>query len=381
MFESVADLNRPLGVGLIGFGGFGQFLADAFASMPQVRLCAISDADARRCELARQRFNALTFTNPYDLIECPEVEVVAIATPPSAHASLGIAAAQKAKSVFCEKPLATTLQDANQLVETARKHSAALIVDFVQRYNPLNERVRELVRRQALGRLVSIEVTNYASDEFLRPAHWFWDHSVSGGIWVEHGVHFFDLVAWWLGSSAQRVMAFSAQRPSGEQDRVWALVRYSEGHTAFFCHTFTQPAVFEQTTMRLAFSRGYIALHGWIPTRLYLRAMLSQSELEELEQQIGQKPTQWTVLPDETRSGWACGEAYQAQYVAEFDLELSEGKQAVYQRCVKRAMLDLVEMTRRPDFTPRVTAQDGLHALQTALAAARSADGATPIFL
>ena len=71
--------------------------------------------------------------------------------------------------------------------------------------------------------------------------------------------------------------------------------------------------------------------------------------------------------------GWASGEEYEVKYIAEFELELSEGKQAVYRECVKRAMLDLVGMIRDPDYTPRLTAQDGLLALQTALAVTQAA--------
>ncbi len=259
------------------------------------------------------------------------------------------------------------------MIHTAQEHSAPLIVDFVQRYNPLNEVVRNLVRERVLGRLVGIEVTNYASDEFLKPGHWFWDRTVSGGIWVEHGVHFFDLVSWWLDSPAMCVMGLASARPSGEEDRVWAIVRHQDGSTATFCHTFTQPATFEKTSIQLVFSRGYVSLEGWIPTRLNLRAMINQSELDYLEGRLDRIPKRISALLNEDCCGWASGEEYEVKYLVEFEVELNEGKQVVYQQCVKSAMLDLLEMTNNPSFTPHVTAQDGLRALQTALAAERSA--------
>jgi len=373
MFESRSQIIMPAGLGLIGFGGFGQFIADVFSEMPQARLRAVCDADAARRKLAAERYGVRTFENPLELIELPEVEVVVISTPPNTHAPLGIAAAQKGKAVFCEKPLATTFEDAARLIQTAQENSAALIVDFVQRYNPLNEAVRDLVRERVLGRLVNMEVTNYASDEFLKPGHWFWDRQISGGIWVEHGVHFFDLAAWWMDSPAACVTALASNRPNGEEDRVWAIVRHQDGSTATFCHTFTQPAAFEQTSIRLAFSRGYVTLEGWIPTRLLLRAMVNQSELDYLEGRFECIPAKLAMLKEENCCGWASGEEYEVKYEAEFEVELSEGKQAVYRQCVARAMLDLLELTRTPGFTPRVTAQDGLLALQTALAAGRAA--------
>jgi len=365
---------KPLGLGLIGFGGFGQFLADVFVSMPEVQLCAVSDVDIHRRKLANDRLGVQTFENPLDLIEYQEVEAVVIATPPNTHAPLGIAAAQKGKHVFCEKPLATTLDDAHRLVKVATDHSVALIVDFVQRYNPLNELVYDLIHQRVLDRLISIEVSNFASDEFLKPGHWFWDRQVSGGIWVEHGVHFFDLVTWWLSSQARRVVAIHSARRSGEEDRVWSIINYQDGNTAVFCHTFTQPAIFEETQIRLVFSRGYITLEGWIPTRLHLRAMLNQPELDHLKERFNQDPCLLSTLADKNRVGWASGNVYEVKYIAEFDMTLKEGKQAVYQQCVKRAMLDLLQLSRKADFAPRVTAGDALYALQTALAVNRAAD-------
>lgn len=372
MSESSAKTIKPAGLGLIGFGGFGQFIGDLFTKMPQVQLCAVSDVDAVRRRQAADRFGVRTFENPLELIESPDVQVVVISTPPNTHALFGMAAAQRGKSVFCEKPLATTLEDAAKLIQTVEEHSTALIVDFVQRYNPLNEMVRDLVREQVLGRLVSVEITNYASDGFLKPGHWFWNAQISGGIWVEHGVHFFDLVAWWLNNPASCVTAMNSIRPGGEEDRVWAIVRYQNCSTATYCHTFTQPATFEQTAIRLVFSRGYVKLQGWIPTHLHLRAMVNQFEFDYLAKRFDRTPDKLSTLNDMDCCGWAYGEEYEVKYMVEFELELSEGKQVVYQQCVARAMLDLLEYARNPGFVPRVTAQDGLLALRTALAAGRA---------
>lgn len=374
MPEGRTENIKTVGLGLIGFGGFGQFIAEVISAIQQVCLIAVCDVDAARRKLAAERYQVRAFENPLNLIELPEVEAVVISTPPNTHAPLGIAAAQKGKAVFCEKPLATTFEDAARLIQTAQENSTALIVDFVQRYNPLNEAVRDLVKERVLGRLVSIEITNYVSDEFLKPGHWFWDRQISGGIWVEHGVHFFDLAAWWLNSPAAGVMALASTRSSGEEDRVWAIVRHQNGSTVTFCHTFTQPAAFEQTSIRLAFSRGYVDLHGWIPTRLHLRAMVSQSELDYVERRLGCNPAKLTMLTEKDCCGWAGGEEYEVKYRVEFEVQLSEGKQAVYRQCVARAMLDLMEFARDPCFSPGVTAKDGLLALQTALAAERAAE-------
>jgi predicted dehydrogenase len=67
----------------------------------------------------------------------------------------------------------------------------------MQRYNPLFGKVSRLVQSRVLGEVLHGSFENYGSDENLPVDHWFWDRSKSGGIFIEHGVHFFDLFAGW----------------------------------------------------------------------------------------------------------------------------------------------------------------------------------------
>src|SRR4029079_9122373 len=74
-----------------------------------------------------------------------------------------------------------------------------LVANLMQRYNPLFDAVRRLVETKVLGDVLHGGFENYASDEHLPAGYWCWDRAKSGGIFVEHGVHFFDLFAGWLG--------------------------------------------------------------------------------------------------------------------------------------------------------------------------------------
>ena len=85
------------------------------------------------------------------------------------------------------------------MIEAAHKRSRLLSVNLMQRYNPIFDAVERLIQGGALGELLHGYFENYASDENLPREHWFWDRAKSGGIFIEHGVHFFDLFAGWLG--------------------------------------------------------------------------------------------------------------------------------------------------------------------------------------
>src|SRR6201999_2560602 len=128
------------------------------------------------------------------------VDIVYIATPPFLHFDQARQALEAGKHVICEKPLALTTSQADELISIAHRKQRLLVANLMQRYNPLFNLVGQLIERKLLGELLHGYFENYASDENLPPEHWFWDPTKSGGIFIEHGVHFFDMFAGWLGA-------------------------------------------------------------------------------------------------------------------------------------------------------------------------------------
>ena len=368
---------EPLGLGLIGYGGFGRFCLDVYAAMPDIRVVAVSDVDKARREEAARRFGVRPYADANNLLTAPDVNIVVISTPPHTHAPLSIAAARAGKHIFCEKPLALSLEEADTVIATAAQHNVHITVNYVLRPNPLNRRLRALLCRGMLGTLLQMSLENLATDESLKPDHWFWDPAQSGGIWIEHGVHFFDLFGWLSGGQAEAIAAVACTRPDGCQDRVWATVRYSNNVVATYHHAFTQPARFEQTAIRLACSRGYAVLHGWIPTRLVVEALLDDEDLEAFRRWAGVEIEIVERYTDGETAGWASGAVYRVTARARVELTLPQGKQTVYREAIRAGMQDLIAAIREPRHTPEVTATDGRHSLAIAVAAIRASETGT----
>jgi len=151
----------------------------------------------------------------------------------------------------------------------------------MQRYNPLFGQIKALVDSKLLGDVLRGGFENYACDEGLRPDHWFWDPTKSGGIFIEHGVHFFDMFAGWLGSgrveSAGRVL-----RPgSGIEEQVYCTARYGDVPVTFY-HGFTQAGRMDRQELRLLFERGDVTLREWIPTQAVVRTALDEAATRTL---------------------------------------------------------------------------------------------------
>jgi predicted dehydrogenase len=276
--------ERELRLGVIGCGGFGLFALQQFVQVPAVRLVGMAGTHREAAIAAAKRFGVEDVQEVDALLARPDVDLVYIATPPFLHYEQGLRALQAGKHVICEKPLAMNVTQADALVAAAREHERLLVANLMQRYNPLFDAVKALVDEGVLGELLHGYFENYATDEGLGPEHWFWDRTKSGGIFIEHGVHFFDLFAGWLGDG-EIVAAQAATRPgSGVEDQVHATVRYPCGALVNFYHGFHQPGRLDRQELRLVFEHGDVTLHEWIPTRFRIHAAANEEQTRRLSE-------------------------------------------------------------------------------------------------
>src|SRR3954469_4410201 len=255
----------PLGLGVVGAGRFATFLTDAVSDLPDVEIRAITDRDKEAATVLAKRYDGWVCESSAELVGDPDVDVVVIATPPAAHAEIARRALATGRHVFCEKPVATTTAHLAELVATAADSDLVVVVDHVLRYNPLLAAVERL-QGEILGPPHRFLFENDASDEDLRDDHWFWDEERSGGIFVEHGVHFFDAAAMLLGRPVTSVQATSVRRHgAGPVDLVSATVQHGADVLATHTHSFTHAHRCERQLMRLDHGAAETRVDGWIP--------------------------------------------------------------------------------------------------------------------
>ena len=235
-------------IGIIGFGGFGRFLAKAWSGVEGVRLTAIADVnpDARQEGISQ-------FADWRRLLDSVKVDVVSIVTPPATHPEIAAEALRRGVHVLVEKPIAVSVADAQQVLTAERDSPATATVDFMLRYNPIIECVHGWCREKTFGALQRIIVENYAQDESLTADHWFWDTDISGGILIEHAVHFIDIVNGCTSSPVARVDGRSWRRSDGRVDRMSVEAAYEDGLVAAQYHAFNRLEPFERTSIRFVF--------------------------------------------------------------------------------------------------------------------------------
>ena len=388
---------------MVGCGRFGEFCLTAFGTIPSLALIGVTDLDQRRAAATAEAFGVTAYSDYMALLADPRVQVVAINTPPALHASMTLAAAAAGKHVFCEKPLATTMEDATAVLRAVRDARVRLAVDYVMRWNPLYGLLRHLGSLTAgsgplLGRLRRFALENYAADEDLAPGHWFWDEAISGGIFVEHGVHFFDICDWLMGSHPLAVQALQLRRPGGGPiDTVAATCTHEGGGTSSFLHAFTHPnrAQYQSVTLDWGFAHGQLT--GWIPVGLELEVwtdVQGLAVLEHLPTESGEllNVPGFRLSGDETvevsqvetygnHGPWrARGESRDVSTRVRVRASLGgePAKPYVYQESVRAGMVDLVSAILE-DRLPRVAGVDVWASLASAVAAREAARSAQPV--
>jgi predicted dehydrogenase len=354
----------PLRVGIIGYGGFGRFLHRAWSRVDDVLVSHI--VDSRTLHVPPD----VEFLDSWeDLFEKKEVDLVSIATPPASHAEIACAALANDLHALIEKPIATTIEDATRIVEAARSSQASATVNFMLRFNVIVSCIHRWCRNGVFGSLQRVVVENYAQDESLGPDHWFWDASQSGGILVEHSVHFFDIVNAATRARPVKVTTRSWKRPSGLRDRVFALVEYDDGLVASHYHAFNRLVDFEQTSIRFVFDSAQVETFGWIPISGRILALGNSETLSVLNElpnlnQLVEEPvgaSRNTPLRDPQTSH----QKVDRILAASFSVGMS--KEDAYLASLRALMSDFVETTRNPEHVPAVRLDDGLNALETAL--------------
>lgn len=266
-----------LNIGVIGAGGFAEFAVKSFLKIDGVKIIAVTDVNESAANKLANEINA-TVSNINDMLGNENIDLIYIATPPFLHYRQSKLSLLAGKHVICEKPAALQLEEAQELASLAKSKNLLYTVNLMQRYNPLYEFVNEIIKEEILGDFLHGFFENYASDENLDANHWFWDETKSGGIFIEHGVHFFDMFSGWLGKGKVR-NALQVRRRGNEKikDRVQAAVMYKDGIVNFY-HGFDQPKILDRQEMRLQFEKGEITLYGWIPVEMKIHGLLNSKQ-------------------------------------------------------------------------------------------------------
>lgn len=200
--RGIVSMERKIKIGVCGLGGFGVVCTRAFGMSNKAQVMAVC---TRREDVARKygtEADANWYTQYPEMLEREELDAVCITTPNYLHAEQSIAAMNSGFHVFCTKPMATTLEDAEDMIKAARKNNVKLEIGFHYRFDKRIIEMKELIGKGEIGEPFST-VTSLQYDR--TPEYWAsgpWRARLSqagGGALTLNYIHEIDFLQWYFG--------------------------------------------------------------------------------------------------------------------------------------------------------------------------------------
>ena len=168
-----------LNVGVVGYGYWGPNLVRNLFEVADTQVIAISDMRQERLDLIKSRYPSVRVTTDFnDLLDDPNIDAIAIATPVQTHFELALKALQSGKHVLVEKPMASTSDQALELIEVAQRNKLTLMVDHTFVYTGAVRKIKAIVDSGRLGDILYYDSTRINLGLFQRDVDVIWDLAV-----------------------------------------------------------------------------------------------------------------------------------------------------------------------------------------------------------
>ena len=228
-------MARKLGIGVLGVGEMGRRHTENLRrAVPEANLIAVADvAPGRAAQTAAELEIDHSFSSLEDMLACPGIEAVVIATPDKFHAKAIQAAAAAGKDILCEKPIAITLDDARAALAAVEKAKARLQIGFMRHYDPPYVAAMKRIEAGEIGDPVIFKSVGRDKDV---PPLAAYQSGINGMLFYNNTIHDFDLARWLMQDEVEEVHAYTtvAIRPEVAQygDVVASSVNLKYAHGA-----------------------------------------------------------------------------------------------------------------------------------------------------
>jgi predicted dehydrogenase len=234
---------RPIKIGVVGVGVMGSNHARVLAEMPGVELVALADPDRTPANRVAEYLGCKSVSGHKQLIDLG-VEAVAVAAPTHLHHSIALDCIAAGCHVLVEKPIASSVEEGQDIVRAARRKGVTLMVGHVERFNPGVEAIKEALAGEDI---LSIAITRVGP---------FPPRMSNVGVVIDLAVHDIDLIRWFTDSDIVEVQPQLANAMSQREDIALLQFRTASGVLAHINTNWLTP--FKARTAHVATRRKYI---------------------------------------------------------------------------------------------------------------------------
>lgn len=284
-------MTAPIGVGLVGYGGIGRVHALCYRMLPLMypdlpqtpQIVVVASGSAASAQRAQRELGNIVATTQLDeLLAHPAVSLVDCCAPTGDHARIAAAVIAAGKTLYCEKPLAVTGDEAAQLAALAAQHNVVGGVHFHFRQIPAIQEAHRRISAGMLGAVYSFHLRYYRSSNITRdrPVSWRFDGPGSG-VLQDLGSHMIDLVLHLLGpitTIAAHTRTVVTERPNAAGQRVpieaddiaWLELELADGGRGSIEVSKMVPGAADDVRVEVYGAQGTLMLDARDPNQLYI---------------------------------------------------------------------------------------------------------------
>jgi len=247
-----------LRIALLGCGTMGKTHAHAYTSLGEAQVVAVCDIRPENAQALASLLGCEAFASYEAMKEKAEYDVLDVCLPTYLHCRYAIDAMQDGKHVFCEKPIALNLEDADLMVKTAKEYGVTFSVGHVLRFFPQYQAAVAQIKAGRIGTPALLRTTRNQAFPGWSWENWYQDITKSGGPEVDLAIHDYDWLLYNFGS-VKRVYAKNLGPEHPKQMHTLAILRFASGAMAHVEASWALPKGIEfRTTFELVGTDGQL---------------------------------------------------------------------------------------------------------------------------
>jgi predicted dehydrogenase len=263
-------MRKTIKWGVIGCGGIAarRTIPEFKQLVSNAELVSVMDLDLQRAQTVARQFGVPHACGTEAELLAQDVQAVYIATPPNLHCRQAVQAAQAGKHVLCEKPIAISVKEVDQMAAACSKAGVKFMLAWCMRQNVYHKKMRELAQSGALGRMVMgrAQLTCWYPPI---PGAWRQNAAISqGGALLDMGTHCLDLLEWIMDTQVAEVTGFQDllvhQYATRIEDTSTIVVRFRNGAHGIIDNYFNIPDAAAQNALELFGTKGSMIGRGTI---------------------------------------------------------------------------------------------------------------------
>jgi len=209
---------KKINVAVIGTGNMGQHHVRIFSKLPQVNLVAVCDQQRERAQVLAKKYNCKSYQDYHEMIAQEQLDAISLAVPTFLHHAVSLEILKKKIPVLIEKPIATTLKEAKDIVLTSKKYKTFAMIGHIERFNPVVSALKKLIDKGTFGTIISLNTKRVGGI----PAQ-----VTSANVILDLAIHDIDISNYLLASIPKQTTAYTSRTIVKEQeDAAVIILRY-----------------------------------------------------------------------------------------------------------------------------------------------------------